>query len=50
VVALIVGAIGLANRAFFAERASALIYAVVADSRGVYMSSEAADRANSSAR
>jgi hypothetical protein len=62
VVALIVGAIGLAavhatnrqvreleevaNRAFFAERASALIYAVVADSRGVYMSSEAADRAN----
>jgi PAS domain S-box-containing protein len=60
-VALIVGLIGLvavhatnkevreledvANRAFFAQRASALIYAVVADSRGVYMSSEAADRA-----
>jgi methyl-accepting chemotaxis protein len=62
VVALIVGLIGLAavhatnrevreleevaNSAFFATRASALIYAVVADSRGVYMSSEAADRAN----
>jgi PAS domain S-box-containing protein len=61
-VALIVGVIGLAavhatnrevreleevaNRAFFATRASALIYAVVADSRGVYMSSEAADRAS----
>jgi len=60
-VALIVGLIGLvavhatnkevreleevANNAFFAQRASALIYAVVADSRGVYMSSEAADRA-----
>jgi PAS domain S-box-containing protein len=60
-VALIVGLIGLvavhatnrevreleevANRAYFAARANALIYAVVADSRGVYMSSEAADRA-----
>ena len=61
-VALIVGVIGVAavyttnkqvreleevaNRAFFAERANSLIYAVVMDSRGVYMSSEAADRAN----
>jgi methyl-accepting chemotaxis protein len=60
-IALIVGLIGLvavhatnkevreleevANRAYFAARANALIYAVVADSRGVYMSSEAADRA-----
>jgi TMAO reductase system sensor TorS len=60
-VALIVGAIGVdavyttnarvreleevANRAFFAERANALVYAVVMDSRGIYMSSEAADRA-----
>jgi signal transduction histidine kinase/CheY-like chemotaxis protein len=60
-VALLVGAIGVdavyttnarvreleevANRAFFAERANALIYAVVMDSRGIYMSSEAADRA-----
>ena len=30
-----------ANRAFFAERANSLIYAVVMDSRGIYMSSEA---------
>jgi PAS domain S-box-containing protein len=61
-VALIVGVIGIAavhtsnkqvreleevaNRAFFAEHANSLIYAVVMDSRGVYMSSEAADRAN----
>jgi sporulation-control protein spo0M len=60
-VAVLVGAVGVdavyttnarvreleevANRAFFAERANALIYAVVMDSRGVYMSSEAADRA-----
>ena len=60
-VALIVGGIGVdavytttarvrqleqvANRAFFAERANALIYAVVMESRGVYMSSDAADRA-----
>jgi signal transduction histidine kinase len=60
-VALIIGAIGVdavyttnaqvrqleqvANRAFFAERANALIYAVVMESRGVYMSSDAADRA-----
>jgi signal transduction histidine kinase/CheY-like chemotaxis protein/HPt (histidine-containing phosphotransfer) domain-containing protein len=59
-VALIVGAIGVeavyttntrvreleevANRAYFAERANALIYAVVMDSRGIYMSSEATDR------
>jgi hypothetical protein len=61
-VALIVGVIGVvavhatnrevreleevANRAYFAARANALIYAVVADSRGVYMSSDAADRAS----
>jgi PAS domain S-box-containing protein len=60
-VVLVVGAIGLhgmyttnrqvraleevANRAFFAEHANSLIYAVVMDSRGVYMSAEAADRA-----
>src|SRR5450631_1864623 len=60
-VAVLVGAVGVdavyttnarvreleevANRAFYAERANALIYAVVMDSRGVYMSSEAADRA-----
>ena len=60
-VAVLVGAVGVdavyttnarvreleevANRAFFAERANALIYAVVMDSRGVYMSSKAADRA-----
>jgi methyl-accepting chemotaxis protein len=60
-VALIVGAIGVnavystnaqvreleevANRAFFAERANTLIYAVVADSRGLYMSSDAVDLA-----
>ena len=60
-VALIVGVIGVAavyttnkqvreleevaNRAIFAEHANSLIYAVVMDSRGVYMSSEAADRA-----
>jgi methyl-accepting chemotaxis protein len=60
-VALIVGAVGVdavytttarvrqleqvANRAFFAERANALIYAVVMESRGIYMSSDAADRA-----
>ena len=53
-VALIVGAVGVdavytttarvrqleqvANRAFFAERANALIYAVVMESRGIYMS------------
>jgi methyl-accepting chemotaxis protein len=59
-VAVIAGAIGVqgvyvsntlvraleegANRAFFAERANSLVYAVVMDSRGVYMSSEAADR------
>ena len=35
----------VANRAFFAEHANALIYAVVMDSRGIYMSPEAADRA-----
>jgi signal transduction histidine kinase/CheY-like chemotaxis protein/HPt (histidine-containing phosphotransfer) domain-containing protein len=34
-----------ANRAFFAERANSLIYAIVMESRGVYMSPEAADRA-----
>jgi signal transduction histidine kinase/CheY-like chemotaxis protein/HPt (histidine-containing phosphotransfer) domain-containing protein len=61
IVAVLVGAVGVdavyrtnarvreleevANRAFYAERANALIYAVVMDSRGVYMSSEAADRA-----
>src|SRR4029450_7181690 len=33
------------RRAFFAEHANSLIYAVVMDSRGVYMSAEAADRA-----
>jgi methyl-accepting chemotaxis protein len=60
-VALIVGGIGVdavytttarvrqleqvANRAFYAERANALIYAVVMESRGIYMSSDAADRA-----
>jgi signal transduction histidine kinase/DNA-binding response OmpR family regulator len=60
-VAVLVGAVGVdavyttnarvreleevANRAFFAERANALIYAVVMESRGVYMSSEVADRA-----
>jgi PAS domain S-box-containing protein len=60
-VVLVVGAIGLhglytTNRqvhaledvgrlAFFAEHANSLIYAVVMDSRGVYMSAEAADRA-----
>ena len=35
----------VANRAFFAEHANSLIYAVVMDSRGIYMSPEAADRA-----
>src|SRR5258708_2760690 len=35
----------VANRTYFAEHASSLIYAVVMDSRGVYMSPEAADRA-----
>jgi PAS domain S-box-containing protein len=35
----------VAKRAFFAEHANSLIYAVVMDSRGVYMSSESADRA-----
>jgi PAS domain S-box-containing protein len=35
-----------ANRAIFAERANSLIYAVVMDSRGIYMSSKATDRAN----
>lgn len=35
-----------ASRAFFAEHANSLIYAVVMDSRGIYMSSEAADRTN----
>jgi PAS domain S-box-containing protein len=60
-VVLVVGTIGLhgmyttnrqvraleevAKRAFFAEHANSLIYAVVMDSRGVYMSPEAADRA-----
>jgi signal transduction histidine kinase/DNA-binding response OmpR family regulator/HPt (histidine-containing phosphotransfer) domain-containing protein len=60
-VALIVGGIGVdavytttarvrqleqvANRAFYAERANALIYAVVMESRGIYMFSDAADRA-----
>ncbi|HEX2351527.1 MAG TPA: methyl-accepting chemotaxis protein, partial [Xanthobacteraceae bacterium] len=60
-VVLVVGAIGLhgmyttnrqvhaledvGRRAFFAEHANSLIYAVVMDSRGVYMSAEAADRA-----
>jgi PAS domain S-box-containing protein len=62
VVALLVGVIGVhavyntnkevraleagANRAIFAERANSLVYAVVMDSRGVYMSSKATDRAN----
>ena len=60
-VALSVGAIGLhsvytnnmqvreleevANRAFFAEHANSLIYAVVMESRGIYMSSEVTGRA-----
>jgi methyl-accepting chemotaxis protein len=60
-VVLVVGAIGLhglyttkrqvqaledvGRRAFFAEHANSLIYAVVMDSRGVYMSAEPADRA-----
>jgi signal transduction histidine kinase len=35
----------VANRAFFAEHANSLIYAVVMDSRGIYMSPQAADRA-----
>ena len=35
----------VANRAFFAEHANSLIYAVVMDSRGIYMSADAADRA-----
>jgi PAS domain S-box-containing protein len=35
-----------ASRAFFAEHANSLIYAVVMDSRGIYMSSEAAHRTN----
>ena len=35
----------VANRAFFAEHANTLVYAVVMDSRGIYMSPEAADRA-----
>ena len=35
----------VANRAFFAEHANSLIYAVVMDSRGIYMSPDAADRA-----
>ena len=35
----------VANRAFFAEHANALVYAVVMDSRGIYMSADAADRA-----
>src|SRR5687768_12440369 len=35
----------VANRTYFAEHASSLIYAIVMDSRGVYMSPEAADRA-----
>jgi methyl-accepting chemotaxis protein len=30
----------VANRAFFAEHANSLIYAVVMDSRGIYMSAE----------
>jgi hypothetical protein len=62
VVALLVGVIGVhavyntnkevraleagANRAIFAERANSLVYAVVMDSRGIYMSSKATDRAN----
>jgi len=36
----------VANRAFFAEHANSLIYAVVMDSRGIYMSADAADRAS----
>jgi PAS domain S-box-containing protein len=36
----------VASRAFYAEHANTLIYAVVMDSRGVYMSSEGADRAD----
>ena len=35
----------VANRAFFAEHANSLIYAVVMDSRGIYMSADTADRA-----
>ena len=35
----------VANRAFFAEHANSLIYAVVMDSRGIYMSADAPDRA-----
>ena len=35
----------VANRAFFAEHANSLVYAVVMDSRGIYMSADAADRA-----
>ena len=35
----------VANRAFFAEHANALVYAVVMDSRGIYMSADAPDRA-----
>src|SRR3954471_16068328 len=31
----------VANRAFFAEHANALVYAVVMDSRGIYMSADA---------
>jgi PAS domain S-box-containing protein len=66
VVALLVGVIGVhavyntnkevraleagANRAIFAERANSLVYAVVMDSRGIYMSSKATDRANYGAR
>ena len=62
VVALLVGVIGVhavyntnkevraleagANRAIFAERANSLVYAVVMDSRGIYMSSKATDRVN----
>ena len=62
VVALLVGVIGVhavyntnkevraleagANRAIFAERANSLVYAVVMDSRGIYMSSKATDRAD----
>ena len=35
----------VANRAFFAEHANTLVYAVVMDSRGIYMSADAPDRA-----
>jgi signal transduction histidine kinase len=35
----------VANRAFFAEHANTLVYAVVMDSRGIYMSADAGDRA-----